>query len=132
VATELARSGVEVQVGAHGQREGLAAHWEIWMLAQGGMTPMEALRAATIHGAHYLGLDKDIGSIEPGKLGDVVVLDANPLENIRNTDKVRTVVLNGRVYDGMTLDQLAPDKVKRKAFYWQKEKTASGLSETTP
>ncbi|HSF41702.1 MAG TPA: amidohydrolase family protein [Thermoanaerobaculia bacterium] len=132
VATELARSGVEVQVGAHGQREGLAAHWEIWMLAQGGMTPMEALRAATIHGAHYLGLDKDIGSIEPGKLADVVVLDANPLENIRNTDKVRTVVLNGRVYDGMTLDQLAPDKVKRKAFYWQKEKTASGLSETTP
>jgi imidazolonepropionase-like amidohydrolase/Tol biopolymer transport system component len=132
VATELAHEGVEVQLGAHGQREGLGAHWEMWMLAQGGMTPMEVLRAATIHGAHYLGLDKDIGSIEPGKLADVVVLDANPLEDIRNTDKIKTVILNGRVYDSMTLDQLAPDKVKRKPFYWQKNKTVSGLSEATP
>jgi len=124
VATELAREGVEVQIGAHGQREGLAAHWEIWMLTQGGMTPMEALRAATINGARYLGLDKDLGSLEPGKLADLVVLDANPLQDIHNSDDISVVVQNGRVYDSMTLDQLAPDKVKRAAFFFQKGQPA--------
>ena len=69
-----------VHLGAHGQREGLGAHWEMWMLVQGGMTPLEALRCATLNGARYLGLDKDIGSLEPGKLADLVVLDANPLD----------------------------------------------------
>jgi imidazolonepropionase-like amidohydrolase len=124
VATELAREGVGVQIGAHGQREGLAAHWEIWMLTQGGMTPMEALRAATISGARYLGLDKDIGSLEAGKLADLVVLDADPLQDINNSDDISIVVQNGRVYDSMTLDQLAPDKVKRAAFFFQKGQPA--------
>ncbi|HEX9945501.1 MAG TPA: amidohydrolase family protein [Thermoanaerobaculia bacterium] len=122
IATELSREGVKVNMGAHGQREGLGAHWEMWMLAQGGMTPMEVLRSATINGARYLGLDKDIGSLEPGKLADLVVLDADPLADIRNSDHISLVVQNGRVYDAMTLDQLAPDKVKRQPFFWQKEK----------
>src|SRR5262245_525877 len=91
------------------------------MLVQGGMSPMEALRSATITGARYLGLDRDIGSLEPGKLGDLVVLDANPLDDIYNSDDIAFVVQNGRVYDD-DLDQLAPDKVKRPAFFWQKEK----------
>ena len=56
-----------VQLGAHGQREGLGAHWELWMFVQGGMTPLQALRAATLNGAHYLGMDKDIGSLETGQ-----------------------------------------------------------------
>jgi len=124
IATELSREGVGVQVGAHGQREGLGAHWEIWMLTQGGMTPMEALRAATINGARYLGLDKDLGSLEPGKLADLVVLDANPLQDIHNSDDISIVVQNGRVYDSMTLDQIAPDKVKRAAFFFEKGQPA--------
>ena len=127
LATGLSRAGVEVQLGAHGQREGLGAHWEMWMFAQGGMTPMEVLRVATINGARYLGLDKDIGSLEAGKLGDVVVLDDNPLADIRNSDHIRWVIQNGRVYDSLTLDQLAPNAHKREPFFWQREKPAFGF-----
>jgi imidazolonepropionase-like amidohydrolase/Tol biopolymer transport system component len=124
VAAELQDRGVKVNIGAHGQREGLAAHWETWMLVQGGMTPMEALRSATWNGAHYLGMDQDLGSIEPSKLADLVVLDANPLDDIKNTEKVRLVIANGRVYDGMTLDQLAPEAKKREPFFWQRQAPA--------
>jgi imidazolonepropionase-like amidohydrolase len=98
-AKKLADAGVLVNMGAHGQLQGLGAHWEMWMLAQGGMTPMEVLRAATINPARTLGFDREIGSIEAGKLADLVVLDRNPLENIRNTDSVFRVMLNGRLYD---------------------------------
>jgi imidazolonepropionase-like amidohydrolase/Tol biopolymer transport system component len=124
LATQLSRAGVEVQIGAHGQREDLGAHWEMWMLAQGGMSPMEVLRCATINGARYLGLDKDIGSLETGKLADLVVLDDNPLADIHNSDHIRLVIQNGRVYDARTLDQLAPDAHKREPFFWQKDKPA--------
>jgi imidazolonepropionase-like amidohydrolase len=124
LATRLSRAGVEVQIGAHGQREDLGAHWEMWMLAQGGMTPMEVLRCATINGARYLGLDKDIGSLETGKLADLVVLDDDPLADIRNSDHIHWVIQNGRVYDARTLDQLAPDRHKREPFFWQKDKPA--------
>jgi imidazolonepropionase-like amidohydrolase/Tol biopolymer transport system component len=124
LATRLSRAGVEVHIGAHGQREDLGAHWEMWMLAQGGMTPMEVLRCATINGARYLGLDKDIGSLETGKLADLVVLDDDPLADIHNSDHIRLVIQNGRVYDARTLDQLAPDAHKREPFFWQKDKPA--------
>ena len=116
----LKDAGTSVQLGAHGQLQGLGAHWELWMLAQGGMTPLEALDSATISGARYLGMDKDIGSLETGKLADLVVLDKNPLENIRNSDSVRFVMLNGRLYDAATLDQIAPDARKRPPFWWQR------------
>ena len=119
-AKALKDAGTSVQLGAHGQLQGLGAHWELWMLAQGGMTPLEALDSATISGARYLGMDKDLGSLEAGKLADLVVLDKNPLENIRNSDSVRYVMLNGRLYDAATLDQVAPDAKKRPPFWWQR------------
>jgi cytosine/adenosine deaminase-related metal-dependent hydrolase len=84
----------------------------MWMMVKGDMTPHQALRAATLNGARYLGLDGDVGSLEPGKLADLVVLDRNPLEELRNTDSVRLVMINGRLLDAATLDQIAP--VERK------------------
>ena len=121
VATQLARLGVDVTVGAHGQREGLGAHWEIWSLVLGGMTPLEALQAGTIAGARYLGLDGQIGSVEVGKLADLVVLDANPLEDIHGSEAVRWVMVGGRLYDAATMNQIAPQKRVRKPFYFEAE-----------
>ena len=98
-----------VNTGAHGQLAGLAEHWEIWMYVQGGMTEHEALRAATMNPAQTLGMEKDIGSIESGKLADIVVLDKNPLDDIKGTDSVAMVMLNGRLYDAATMDQIGND-----------------------
>jgi Tol biopolymer transport system component/imidazolonepropionase-like amidohydrolase len=119
VAKELHDAGVSVQLGAHGQRESLGAHWEIWMFEQGGMTPLQALRAATLDGARYLGLDHDIGSLEPGKLADLIVLDGNPLENIRNTHAVHYTVVNGRVFDSATMNEIGNHPHQRKPFFFQ-------------
>ncbi len=115
---QLIDAGGHVQLGAHGQLAGLGAHWELWMLAQGGFTPMEAMRAATLDGARYLGLDGDIGSLEPGKLADLIVLEDNPLENIRHSEHIRYTVLNGRIYDARTMDEVGVRPRKRK-FYWE-------------
>ena len=119
ISKELRDVGVTVHIGAHGQREGLGAHWELWMLGQGGMTPMEVLRAGTIDGARYLGLDKDIGSLEVGKLADLIVLDRNPLENIRNTHSVRYTIVNGRMYDAETINELGNHPRTRKPLYFE-------------
>jgi Tol biopolymer transport system component/imidazolonepropionase-like amidohydrolase len=104
-AKKILEAGGHVQLGAHGQRQGLGAHWEMWALAQGGMTPAEVLKCATWNGAWYLGMDREIGSVEAGKLADFVVLDRNPLEDIHNTNSVRWTVKNGEVYDGNTLER---------------------------
>ncbi len=112
-------AGIRINLGSHGQLQGLGAHWELWMLAQGGMTPMEALRCATLNGARYIGMVREIGSLAPGKLADLVVLDKNPLENIRNTEHIRYVMLNGRLYDANTLDEIAPQPRKREPFWFE-------------
>ncbi|WP_082525907.1 amidohydrolase family protein [Brevundimonas sp. Root1279] len=130
-AVRLSEQGVNVQIGAHGQREGLAAHWELWSLAQGGMQPLEVIRAGTLNGAKGLGLDRDLGSLEVGKLADMVVLDANPLENIRNTTSIAYTIANGRVYD-QHMNEVAPRQKPRAPFWFAEsngEAWSTGASE---
>jgi len=117
-AKAILDAGGRVQLGAHGQLDGLGAHWEMWMLAQGGMTPHEVLRAATLNGAAYLGMDRDLGSIEPGKLADLVVLEKNPLEDVRNSTSIRYVMVNGRLYDALTMDEVGGEP--RGRFPWER------------
>jgi imidazolonepropionase-like amidohydrolase/Tol biopolymer transport system component len=116
-AVELSRQGVDVLIGAHGQREGLAAHWELWNLSLGGATPMEAIRSGTINGARALGMDRDIGSLEVGKLADMVVMDRNPLDDIRNTTSIAYTVANGRVFDS-GMNEVAPRQRARAPFWF--------------
>jgi len=117
---DLLDAGGRVQLGAHGQLQGLGAHWELWMFAQGGMTNMEALRCATLSGAEYLGLDADVGSLEAGKLADLVVLRANPLDDIRNSESVHYVMVNGRLFDAATMDEIGNHARARRPFYWER------------
>ena len=119
-ARKLHDAGVGVQLGAHGQREGLGAHWELWMLEQGGMSAHQALRAATLEGARYLGLDGDIGSLEVGKLADLIVIDGNPLEDLRTSENVDYTMLNGRLYDAATMNEVAPRQRERGKFWFER------------
>jgi imidazolonepropionase-like amidohydrolase/Tol biopolymer transport system component len=118
-AKMLSDDGVMVSIGAHGQREGLAAHWEIWSFAQGGMSAIEALKTATITPARALGYEADLGSLEPGKLADLVIIDADVLADIYQTDHVSQVMLNGRLYDAKTLDETVTGDRKTQPFFWQ-------------
>jgi Tol biopolymer transport system component/imidazolonepropionase-like amidohydrolase len=98
-AKKILDAGGRVCLGAHGQMQGLGPHWEMWTLVQGGMTPLEAIRASTLAPAQTLGLDGDLGSLEAGKLADFMILAKNPLEKIENSDSVQSVVKNGVLYD---------------------------------
>lgn len=117
----LVEKGGIAGVGSHGQLQGLGYHWELWSMASGGMSPMQSLQTATILGATALGLDKELGSIEPGKLADILIMDSNPLQNIRNTNSIRYVVKNGRLYDGNSLDEVYPTPRKLDVGAWTKE-----------
>ena len=118
-AKKVADTGVLVSIGAHGQQAGIGTHWEIWSFVRGGMTPLEALQAATIVPARSLGMDGEIGSIEPGKLADLVILNGDPLENIRNTERVQTVVLGGRAYDAATMNEIVTGDARRQPYWWE-------------
>lgn len=118
-AKALSDRGVSVHTGAHGQREGLGTHWDMWTYVMGGMSTIEALRAATIQPARYLGFDADIGSIEQGKLADLVIVDGNPVANIRDSDSISSVMLNGRLYDASTLDETITGDWDTRPYYWR-------------
>ncbi|MFD2586967.1 amidohydrolase family protein [Croceitalea marina] len=121
-ATALTNNGVKVNLGAHGQLQGLGAHWELWLLHQGGMTNMQALRAATLNGAEYIGAGGEIGSLKVGKLADLIVLDKNPLEDIKNTETVRYTMVNGRLFDTDTMNEIGNKEENRGRFWWENNK----------
>jgi len=116
---QISAAGGLVMLGAHGQLQGLGAHWELWAIAQGGMSNHNALRAATLNGAEYLGMDEHLGSITVGKLADLIILDKNPLDKIENSDSVNMTVINGVVYDADSMDQIWPQQVPRGTFHFQ-------------
>jgi len=118
---KLSDKGVKINLGAHGQLQGLGAHWELWMLQQGGMTNMEALQCATINGAVYLGMDHQIGSLKEGKLADLIVLEENPLEDIRNSEFVSYTMINGRLYDASTMNEIGNYNTTRSKFFFEQE-----------
>jgi imidazolonepropionase-like amidohydrolase/Tol biopolymer transport system component len=114
----LSKRGVPVSIGGHGQQQGLAAHWDMWSFVRGGWSPIEALAAATRTPARALGFS-DIGTLEPGKMADLVILDADPTQDIRNTEKIAKVMLNGRLYDAATLNEEVTGDRKRQPYYWE-------------
>lgn len=116
---DLVEAGGLAGVGSHGQLQGLGYHWELWSVASAEMSEHDALKVATIHGAEALGLDKDLGSLEVGKIADIVVMAQNPLDNLRNTNTLTHVIKNGRVYNADNLDEVWPVEQKAETFYWQ-------------
>jgi imidazolonepropionase-like amidohydrolase/Tol biopolymer transport system component len=125
--TKLQNAGVNINLGAHGQLQGLGAHWELWMLQQGGMTNLQALRSATMNGAIYLGMDSEIGSLKKGKLADLLILDKNPLEDIRNSESIKYTMINGRLYDAENMDEVGNYDKKRTEFYFEKAGGSNNL-----
>jgi len=119
---KLIKAGGRVLIGSHGEFQGLGYHWEMWSLASGGVSNLEVLKSATIHGAEALGLAQDLGSIEAGKLADLVVLNQNPLDDIHNTNTIQYVMKNGELFKGDSLDEVYPEAKQLGALWWWNEK----------
>ena len=130
-AKQLAKwvaGGGKLGLGSHGEVQGIGAQWEMWMMASGGLSPHAVLKAATINGADAIGFAKDLGSLEPGKLADLLVLDANPLDDIKNTAKIAAVMKNGRLYDAATLNETYPrQKALDPQWWWKVEPPATSV-----
>jgi hypothetical protein len=120
---KLDDAGVIINAGSHGQVTGIAQHWEMWLLSEGGMSNMHVLRASTLNGAKTLGLDEQIGSLHVGKLADLIVLDKNPLEDIHNTNTVRYTMMNGRLYCSLAMNEIGNYDRPRTKFFWEVGRT---------
>jgi imidazolonepropionase-like amidohydrolase/Tol biopolymer transport system component len=125
-AKRLRDAGIKIQIGGHGQMQGLSPNWEIWSLVQGGFSPWQAMRAATIDGADYLGYAAELGSIEVGKRADLVITNTNPLDNIQNTIDTAYVMVNGRLFDATNMAEIGGKNRPAPEFYFNQQKT--GLS----
>jgi Tol biopolymer transport system component len=119
---KIIKAGGKVCIGSHGQFQGLGYHWEMWSLASGGMSNMEVLKSATIHGAEAMGLTQDIGSLEPGKLADLIVFNQSPLDDIHNSNTIRYVMKDGELFEGDTLNQVWPVEKTLPSLWWWNEK----------
>ena len=123
---DLVEAGGIAGVGSHGQLQGLGYHWELWSMHSGGISNHDMLKVATILGSEALGLSKDLGSIQEGKLADLIILDKNPLENIRNTNTLNLVIKNGFVYDAETLNMIYP-VMKKQDYPWKQKEPGKGI-----
>ncbi|MES2328758.1 MAG: amidohydrolase family protein [Bacteroidota bacterium] len=119
----IRKAGGKVTLGSHGNDQGIGAHFELWALQMGGLTNMEALQAATIMGAEGLGIQKDLGSIQIGKIADLMILNSNPLDDIHNSKDIKYVMKDGVLYNGDTLDEVWP--VAKKLPEWKLSNTLS-------
>jgi Tol biopolymer transport system component len=120
-AWDIVKAGGKLGIGGHGELQGLSFHWQMWSLQSGGMSNLEILRAATLNGAEAIGLARDLGSLEAGKLADLVVLTKDPLEDIQNSTSIRFVMKNGELFDGDTLNEVWPNQRTLGPFWWWKD-----------
>ena len=128
-AKRMIEGGARMGIGSHGQIQGVGYHWELWSMGSGGMSAHDVLRTGTIYGAEAIGMGADLGSLEAGKMADILVLDKNPLENLRNSTSIKYVMKNGRIYEGETLNEIWPRQKSLMAQYWQEgaPRTAAGI-----
>ncbi len=131
IAKQVVEQGGLVQTGGHGQLIGIDTHWELWSLVQGGMSNIDSLRCGTILGARYLGLDKDLGSIEAGKLADLIVFDRgrDPSANIRDSQEIAMVLANGRLFNAHTMAEIVDGEEGAKpTFFFHDASQQTGVT----
>jgi Tol biopolymer transport system component len=118
-AAEISHAGGTIAVGSHSKLEGLGFHWEMWALEMGGLTPTEVLRAATVGGADVCGISSNLGSLEKGKLADLVIFERDPRQNLKNSTTIRYVLKDGVLYDAATMDEVWPTRKPWPVAPWQ-------------